>query len=296
MQASTLAVIVHFGELAPTVATAHSLVDFNAELVVVANDRSQRPTDLDARVQWIIPERNLGYAGALMLAAADRREPVVVVLNNDIVLPRLAFEQCVSVLRENPGIGVVGPALRQADGTLQSGAAHLSRWLRVPMSKVDPGTVIADCDWVCGAIFFVRREVLDQFGMESFYFLGYEETDLCLRARRAGWRVVCCGYASACHRGGAVIGMRWHYYLVRNRIWLLRENFGPFAAALCTVRSVLLLGRVVFADILKRRDLTTSRLYRMGLVHGWSCKPKRAAGPLAGEPLTDRLLNAGRHS
>ena len=45
-------------------------------------------------------------------------------------------------------------------------------------------------DWVSGASMIVlRRSVFDEIGLlDEGYFLYFEETDFCLRARRAGWK------------------------------------------------------------------------------------------------------------
>ncbi|MCX7019590.1 MAG: glycosyltransferase family 2 protein [Candidatus Sumerlaeota bacterium] len=49
-----------------------------------------------------------------------------------------------------------------------------------------------DADYVTGAGFAVRRAALEMLGGfdEDYYPAYYEETDLCTRARRAGWRVI----------------------------------------------------------------------------------------------------------
>ena len=47
-----------------------------------------------------------------------------------------------------------------------------------------------DVDYVIGAALAVKRTVLEQIGLfDEGYFLYYEDVDLCMRARRAGYRV-----------------------------------------------------------------------------------------------------------
>ena len=70
---------------------------------------------------------------------------------------------------------------------------------------VDPGAATVDCAWVTGAVMFVRREVAETVGMDGSFFLGGEDADFCVRARRQGWRVQCCGVAPAIHHRSRVI-------------------------------------------------------------------------------------------
>ncbi|MEM7599895.1 MAG: glycosyltransferase [Verrucomicrobiota bacterium] len=58
-------------------------------------------------------------------------------------------------------------------------------------------------DWVPGAFTAIRREMLEQIGFfDERYFLYYEETDLCLRARRQGWTIQFLPEAVVHHTGG----------------------------------------------------------------------------------------------
>jgi GT2 family glycosyltransferase len=221
-------VVVHFGDPEPTVRLANELVGFETGgVVVVANDRSGRPPALDEGAEWIVPDRNLGYGAAFAAAVRDRSTEAFVVLNTDIVLPRATFERCLDALLRDESVGIVGPLLRHADGALQSGAADFSRWRRAPRVLFDPGPATVECAWVTGAVMFVRRAVVERVGVDGSFFLGAEDADLCVRARRAGWRVLCCGDAPAVHHGSRVIsGPRWTYYAARNRVWFARAHFG----------------------------------------------------------------------
>jgi N-acetylglucosaminyl-diphospho-decaprenol L-rhamnosyltransferase len=285
-------VVIHYGRLEPTLRLLAALRSFDVRLVVVANDLRPRPDSLPDGVDWLVPVRNLGYGEAFMLAARDLTAPAYVALNTDIELSRETFDRCLEALFSSPRVGIVGPVLRHEDGNLQSGAARLSRWRRAPRVRVDPGPRTVECDWVTGAIMFVRREVISAIGMDGSFFLGAEDADLCVRARRAGWRVVCCGDAPAIHHGSKVItGPRWSYYSVRNRVWFARANFGTLPAVLNWLAGAVLLPRVLAADVFKRRNLTSSRLGVMALAHSWWRKPTAAEGPLPDEPIPSRVMS-----
>jgi len=54
-----------------------------------------------------------------------------------------------------------------------------------PWCLWSPARVTVECDWVTGAVMFVRREVIAAIGMDGSFFLGAEDADLCV-ARPAG--------------------------------------------------------------------------------------------------------------
>jgi N-acetylglucosaminyl-diphospho-decaprenol L-rhamnosyltransferase len=287
----TTAVVVHYGAVEPTVDLIRRIDGYTDEVVVVANDGRPEPAGLPAGVDWIVADRNLGYGSAFTLALRGRDADAYLLLNTDIVLPRAAYRRCLDVLLSTPDTGIVAPVLRYSDGTLQSGAARLSRWRRAPQVLIEPGPGPVECEWVTGAVMFIRREVAETVGMDGSFFLGAEDADLCVRARRDGWRVVCCGDAAAVHHRSQVItGPRWTYYSIRNRVWLARANFGPVSATLSWLGGLLTLPRMVVADALLRRDFSASRLGLLALAHAWMRKPARADGPLPEEPLAGRVI------
>ena len=72
-------------------------------------------------------------------------------------------------------------------------------------------------DWVSGASFFVRSEVIEQIGLlDETYFMYYEETDFCLRAKQAGWERWYVPGAVVRHEHKAETDKRW---LTRRTLW-----------------------------------------------------------------------------
>lgn len=285
------AVVVHYGPQEPTVAVAAAAATVVDEVIVASNDGSARPFGLPGAVRWLTMNRNLGYAAAFQQAAESSDADVLAVLNNDVDFPAESFRRCVDAFALDPRIGVVGPVLRYPDGRLQSGAGRLTPLLRAPIARQEPRQGITDCEWVTGAAMLIRADVLKAVGMDGSYFLGYEDTDLCVRVRRAGHRVVCHGGAPAVHHGSQVIsGPRWSYYAPRNRVWFARACFGLPVAALTWIGQVARIPRVAAADLVKRRDLTSTRLSLLAARHAWMPKPSAAEGPHPDEPLAARVM------
>lgn len=100
----------------------------------------------------------------------------------------------------------------------------------------------SQCDWVSGASFFVRRELLDNIGlMDEHFFLYFEEIDFCLRANKAGWQVWYEPSVSIVHEDNSSTGVhtvtsrrpafwydsRRYFYLKHYGVWgLIRADLG----------------------------------------------------------------------
>ena len=87
-----------------------------------------------------------------------------------------------------------------------------------------------DLDAVSGCSMLIRREVLDEIGLfNEKCFLYYEDTDICLRAKRAGFKIVCADRSKLWHKDSAsskkISGTR-EYYSARNLFLFMRKYAG----------------------------------------------------------------------
>jgi GT2 family glycosyltransferase len=79
----------------------------------------------------------------------------------------------------------------------------------------------------------VRNTVIEQVGkIDERYFYYWEETEWCIRAGQAGWRVVHVPKAKLWHKGvqrNYRPGPHVTYYATRNRLLTLSKHQAPFA-------------------------------------------------------------------
>ena len=126
-------------------------------------------------------------------------------LNPDTLVLPGALKELVDFLEAHPQVGIAGGRAINRDGTVRNsmfrfhtplseleGSIRLglvSRLLRRHVVASPPPDQPAQADWVSGASMMIRREVFDRVGLlDHRYFMYYEETDFCLRARRRGWQ------------------------------------------------------------------------------------------------------------
>lgn len=176
-------------------------------------------------VHLIANSDNRGFAAANNQALSVAKGEVILFLNSDTELLAGSLDLLIRHLDSNQKVGVVGPTERTGDGipypticpfpTLSylflthSGLRHRFYKNRVinPYRRVwEKAQVTGEptvVDWLSGASLMVRRKVLEEIGFfDERYFFYMEETDLCKRARAAGWLVVFVPTAMIIHHGG----------------------------------------------------------------------------------------------
>ncbi len=160
---------------------------------------------------------NGGFARGANAGLRAARGRHLLLLNSDARLLSGAAETCVALLDASPDVAIVGPSLLRPDGRRERSVhapPHLwmelvppalagLAWRGAPPWRRPPPTP-RDVPALRGAALFVRAAAVRQVGpLPEDYFFFLEETDWCMRMRRAGWRVVQHPGAAAIHLSGA---------------------------------------------------------------------------------------------
>jgi GT2 family glycosyltransferase len=243
-----IGVILNTNRRADTLACLASLENnsyANQRVIVLDNQssdgsaeaiRSQYP-----RTQIIALPENRGYAGnnnVGIRAALESGADWVFVLNEDTVLDQACLEQLVRVGESDEQIGMVGPMVYHHDepDTIQSAGGSLGPgWESRHLGKNEPDTgqftAPHQVDWLTGCAILVRRALIERVGgLDERLFIYYEETEWCLRARRAGWSLVHVPAAKLWHKGvwrNYSPSPAFTYYMTRNRFMMLAQHHAP---------------------------------------------------------------------
>lgn len=190
---------------------------------------------------------NVGFARASNLAWRRAQSELVVFLNSDTIVPPQALARLVEMMNTRRDIGVLGPLLRNTDGSVQmSFGKMMSLTAELRQKIVDGGyrdgrgplrsyverlhATERDVDWVSGACLVTRRELLERSGgFDEAFFLYSEDVDLCARLRKQGFRVVFTPeVAITHHRGSSVSKERDKAWVAsqRSRLHFYRKHYG----------------------------------------------------------------------
>lgn len=202
--------------------------DVSLDVLVIDNasrDGSQEAARERPDVRLIENPDNRGLSAAWNQGIRETDAPYVLLLNPDTEWWRGTLADYVRVAAAHPRAGIVGPVVRNPDGTMYpsgrvfpgivdaAGHAllgsirpdnpftrryHMRGWARTTEREVD---------WVSGCCMLVPRKAFDEVGMldEDFFLYG-EELDLATRLRAAGWSVLFTPEVEIIHEIGVSTG------------------------------------------------------------------------------------------
>ncbi len=184
--------------------------------------------------------RNMGFASANNRALKRAKGRYVLLLNTDCFPQRGAVQALIEAMECHSKAGIAGGALHHPDGRPQNsfGVAPTLATELIPKgllqtllprrfpSKRRPPDVPLEVEAVTGAFLLVRREAWECVGgLDESYFFFLEETDWCLRMRKAGWMVLHVPGAKALHLQGRSAAQD----LARARVEYYRSRYRFFA-------------------------------------------------------------------
>lgn len=217
-------------------------VDYRACEVMVVDNGSTDDSVAAIRaahpqVKLIETGENLGYVGGnnaglahVLATGAD----YALLLNNDTEVAPDFLDRLVEAAEAQPAIGIVGPTLYYFDrpeviwsagGGVDWGQGRT--WM-IGLDEEDRGQygqTPRPVDFVTGCALLIKRPVMEQIGLlDARFFAYYEETEWCVRAARAGFKILHVPRAKVWHKISPAARMTSptvHYYMTRNRLLFL---------------------------------------------------------------------------
>jgi GT2 family glycosyltransferase len=206
--------------------------------IIVVDNGSDAPTlrvleSLAAEhgVRVVYNGRNLGFGGGMNVGMAHARGDVIVILNNDVIVTEGWLEDMIGALETRRTVGCTAPRSNQVaseqilavpykdDVAMHRFAAERRRALR------GRGYV---AHRVVGFCLCLDRAVIDEIGgFDARYGLGnFEDDDLAVRIRAAGWGIFVCDDVFIHHFGSvsfkanaldhrAHMERNWHAFCVK---------------------------------------------------------------------------------
>jgi GT2 family glycosyltransferase len=160
--------------------------------------------------------RNAGFAAAVNLGAARTGSDAILVLNADTALEPGCVGRLLDALEADAALGGVQPRILQLEAGADVASARLysagqaltadgrAHELGAGDSQRPEWLAPREVFGVCGAACLLRRELFVELGgYDESYFAFYEDVDLNVRARIAGWRFGYVPEAVVWHVGNA---------------------------------------------------------------------------------------------
>lgn len=263
----------------------------------IADWLAEQPAGLP--VTLVRSATNSGFSGGHNQGINHVAAEFYLVLNSDAILHPGFCRSILDAARADSRAGLLAPRLEYDDGAQQISCFRVpTPWSELirgaatgPVTKalqrydvpLDMPPTPEEIDWVSFACILLRGDMIRRIGlMDDGFFLYFEDTEYCLRAKRAGWDIRYVPDARAVHyRGGSAPvkalakerkRLPAYFYASRARLFYQAHGRrGLLAANLlwhlgrCIARFRALLGKPVpQANAMEWRDIWINVLTPMG--------------------------------
>jgi len=225
-------IIVNYRSAQDTISAIAMLTPWrHGRILVVDNsedegefDRLQQAVQESASVELLLPEHNLGFGRGCNLAFAQSTAPFVLLLNPDARIDEKNVLLLADVLQQNPRCAALSPRIWW-DSTrrlllpcafpptprMMVGMALASRWRALTQrlalrylrrqQRIMANGSLNNMSFLVGAVMLLRRSAAEAAGglFDDAYFMFYEDSDLSLRLREAGYQLGLMTGAEAVH-------------------------------------------------------------------------------------------------
>jgi len=244
------------------------------EVIVVDNNSADGSVEMLKQLYpgtILISNRlNLGFGQANNQAIEQSQGEYLLFLNPDTRLLTDVISTLRDFLQAHPKAGAVGCRLLNPDGSLQTSGYRfptlvqalgnlfmlnrvlpyqfLRGYFGPVLGKIwgqfDPHDRLREVDYVTGACLMVRRKALQEIGyFDPAFFLYFEEKDLCLRLKRAGWQIYFTPEASVIHYLGGASKLCPEislYHRYRSMVYFFQKHYRWQTGVL--LRCILIMG------------------------------------------------------
>jgi GT2 family glycosyltransferase len=257
------------------------------EIIVVDNASSDGSIESLNKLKKKYPlnllpqDKNLGFGAANNLGASLAGGKYLLFLNTDTRLSSNALRIALEDAKKIKGLGAYSCKLLNKDGSIQATGGYFPTLARIftwqlfiddlPLigrmfRSVHPPVSFyrqrRELDWITGAFMLIPRSVFQKVsGFDEKIFMYVEDTDLCYRLKKRGYKVIYSPRATVTHFGGASGGNAL-LAEARQTVYFMKKHYSlPTAiAAAILIRVGALLRLGLFAIIVP--DETKSTAYR----------------------------------
>lgn len=169
----------------------------------------------------------------------------ILLLNNDTVVDPYFLNEMIKVAENDSHIGVLGPTVYEYKNPfeVQSAGAKIywnkGEVVNLTSRESKYSDEPEDVDSVIGCALLAKTELFHKIGyLNKDYFAYLEESEWCVRAHKASYRIVYVPIGKIWHKGGAtsnkITGFTLYHY-TRNRFWFMKKHASKSQYVSCLI-------------------------------------------------------------
>lgn len=230
-------------------------------------------------VKLVENKENLGSVKAHNQGFSLARGEFILGLDDDSIPSRDLLKNLIPVALSDKKIGIVVPKLYyyKFPNVFNSTGFFLNpltgKMKDLGIGKEDLGQLDfqREVDFVPSAVILVRKSVIKEVGgMNEDYFVYYEDSDWCLRIRRAGYKIIYAPNAKAwhdCKTQGELSQFRVYHY-TRGKVLFMNKNSTSFNRAMFLLFLFLLYTPARFFLFIIKGKINLIPFYLKGIKEG----------------------------
>lgn len=268
----------------------------NLRLLVVDNASTDgAPKLIEERfpqVEQVLNPKNLGFTGgynAGMRASLQGGADFIFVLNNDTLLAPDTIQLLVDASTPED-VGMVSPMIFFAvepDKIWSAGGtvSRLTLEITDNHGREKKFSEITERDFLSGCAMLIKRPVLEKVGMfDDNFFWYYEDSDLSLRVRQAGYRLLLVPQAQIWHKvsmssGGSDSPVE-RYFMGRNSTLFFRKHIHGWRRLVIIIWRALSTVKIILRLLINKRP-KSARAYLRGMWDGFRMRYGSPTNPVA---------------
>ena len=207
----------------------------NYEIIIVDNNSTDNTAEFIKKsypdIKIIETGQNLGYALGNNVGVKEAIGEYIVILNPDTKVDPMWLSTLLRPLEEDSTIGLTTSKIIEyydrdhgaCGNSPHYTGLHFPRGLEKPITSFTKPEVIGA---ISGCSFAMRRDLFESLGgFDPEFFLYLEDSDLSIRTRYAGYKIMFEPESVVYHKHKISITPQKEFYLERNRYQLLLKNY-----------------------------------------------------------------------
>lgn len=189
----------------------------NWEIVVIENNSTEKETfdyyselERDKRIQVVTWTGEFNYSAINNFGAQKANGEYILLLNNDVEIITPDWLEQMLMFAQRRDVGAVGAMLYYPDDTVQHAgvilgiggvAGHAHKYFpRNSYGYMSRMTIAQNYSCVTAACVMIRRSVWEEIkGLDETFKVAFNDVDMCMRIRKAGYLLVWTPYAELYH-------------------------------------------------------------------------------------------------
>lgn len=236
-------------------------------------------------IKIIKNKENLGYAEGNNVGiryALNNKADYIWILNNDTIVDKNCLTKLIQTAELNKDIGIVGSKIYDYGTNRIQYLGIKNLFLNLLLfkkivggGKEDNGQFdsFTDVDAVAGCSTLIRLEMLKKIGLfDKKLFLYYEEVDLFVRAKKAGYQLKVAPKSHVWHKGSATakkVSGFVRYYIARNNFIFAKRYFSIIEVSIFTIKYILIqILMMLLVLFIQNKNLNVLKDYIRGVFAG----------------------------